>query len=208
MSTLAKSLNPVFFGAVLLTTLISLQGRSESAEPAPAPAMQPVVMPGAGFQAGMDGFATGAQADPVRQDLPKGIAKWLSAEFSLPEMNELPAVAFVSKRRMIALRFRDVPSDRWAAHQADIVAVYDDEARTIYLPDGWTGKTAAELSVLVHEMVHHLQNLSGQKFACLEERENMAYRAQARWLGLSGGNLEKDFGVDPFTVLARTTCSY
>ena len=42
--------------------------------------------------------------------------------------------------------------------RAETVAVYDDATRTIYLAEGWSGATRAELSVLVHEMVHHLQS--------------------------------------------------
>nr|WP_246226167.1 hypothetical protein [Chelativorans xinjiangense] len=53
---------------------------------------------------------------------------------------------------MKGLRFREVPSDRRNDEQHNIVAIYDDEARTIYLPDGWTGRSAADLSVLVREI--------------------------------------------------------
>jgi hypothetical protein len=48
----------------------------------------------------------------------------------------------------------------------DIVAVYDDSKRTIYLPEGWTGVSPAEQSLLVHEIVHHLQNLGNLKYEC------------------------------------------
>ncbi|WP_428843149.1 DUF6647 family protein [Sinorhizobium terangae] len=118
---------------------------------------------------------------------------------------------------MIGLRYRKGPSDRWTGGPAhldtlgerpSVVAVYDDEARTVYLPDGWTGKTPGELSVLVHEMVHHIQNVGGLKFACPEEREKTAFEAQKRWLGSFGSDLETEFGLDPFTVLVRTNCLY
>jgi hypothetical protein len=88
------------------------------------------------------------------------------------------------------------------------VAIYDDRGRTIYLREGWTGTTAAELSVLVHEMVHHLQNVGGVKHDCPQAREKLAYRAQDRWLARSGRSLERELEVDPFTVLARSTCAY
>jgi hypothetical protein len=90
--------------------------------------------------------------------------------------------------------------------QREVVAVYDDKTRTIYLPESWTGETIAEQSVLVHEMVHHLQNLAGQKFACAGEREKPAYFAQDQFLKLHGLDLEKEFDVDMFTIIAISAC--
>jgi hypothetical protein len=91
-------------------------------------------------------------------------------------------------------------------NQREVVAVYEDATRTIYLPESWTGETIAEQSVLVHEMVHHLQNVAGLKFACSGEREKPAYLAQDRWLRLHGLELEKEFDVDMFTVITLSAC--
>lgn len=90
----------------------------------------------------------------------------------------------------------------------DTIAIYVDATKTIDLPDDWTGRTPAELSVLVHELVHHMQNAVGTKYACPQEREQLAYTAQDRWLGLFGQSLADEFGLDPFTVLVRTRCIY
>jgi len=88
----------------------------------------------------------------------------------------------------------------------DIVSLYSNESKTIFLLDGWTGKTPAELSILVHEMVHHLQNVGQLKFACPEEREELAYKAQDSWLHLFGRDLESEFQMDPFTILVKSKC--
>ncbi len=92
--------------------------------------------------------------------------------------------------------------------QRVIVSVYDDATKTIYLPEGWTGATPAELSILVHEMVHHLQNTGRLKFECLQEREQLAYRAQEQWLSLFGGSLLHDFEIDRLTILVTTRCGH
>jgi hypothetical protein len=89
---------------------------------------------------------------------------------------------------------------------SDVVAVYDAEAQTIYLPDGWRGVTPAETSILVHEMVHHLQSRAGRKYECAQAREKMAFQAQQRWLAQFGRSLESEFGLDGFTLLVRTNC--
>ena len=78
--------------------------------------------------------------------------------------------------------------------------------RPIYLRPEWTGKTPAEFSELVHEMVHHLQNLSHAKFACSAEGEKLAYEAQEKWLNMFRHSLASDFELDPFTILLVTTC--
>ena len=108
-------------------------------------------------------------------------------------------------------------SDRWredsiydpavqAAHQRDVVAVYNDRTQTIVLDEAWTGATPAELSVLVHEMVHHLQNLAQLRYECSAAREKPAYLAQDQWLKLYGLDLEKEFEIDKFTIVASSAC--
>jgi hypothetical protein len=97
---------------------------------------------------------------------------------------------------------------RGANDPLTVVALYDASFRIIHLPDGWTGTTGPELSVLVHELVHHLQEIAGMTFECPEAREKQAYEAQARWLGLFQNDLQIAFGIDPFTMLVRTTCTY
>jgi Domain of unknown function (DUF6647) len=76
----------------------------------------------------------------------------------------------------------------------------------IYTSEGWTGRTPAELSILVHEMVYHLQNVGGSKFACPQQREELAYKTQERWLKLFGRDPLQDFQLGPFTVLVKSNC--
>jgi hypothetical protein len=93
-----------------------------------------------------------------------------------------------------------------AARQRDIVAVYSDTSETIFLSDAWSGTTPAELSILVHEMVHHLQNQAGLKYDCPAAREKPAYLAQDRWLQQYGFDLEKEFEIDKFTLVVNSAC--
>lgn len=138
------------------------------------------------------------------------IVLWLSANFGLPANYEHPKIEFAPTSKIVALRYQGLldAAPQIAAGQRDVVALYDMSRRTIYLREDWTGNTPAELSVLVHEMVHHLQNASGQKFECPQAREQAAYAAQERWLGLFGHDLEHDFQIDPFTLLVTTHCAF
>ena len=142
------------------------------------------------------------------------LARWLSTNYDLPYSAEPLRLERVPPLRLYQLRHKAfLPaqtvgenSTPQPGYQREVVAVYDDKNRIVYLPDSWTGETIAEQSVLVHEMVHHLQNLAGQKFACAGEREKPAYLAQDKWLKQHGHDLEKDFDVDMFTVVAISAC--
>lgn len=147
------------------------------------------------------------------------IVTWLSVNFGLPAIYKHPQVEFVSAAKMAEVRYSGLgfgPPDRVTVEAGrsapaepghDVHAIYDDRSRTIYLPKGWIGATPAEVSVLVHELVHHLQNVARLKYDCAEARERPAYQAQARWLELFGKTLADEFELDPMTILVRTNCT-
>jgi len=148
------------------------------------------------------------------QALLTAIVVWLSASFDLPAVYDSPRIEFVSAAQMSAQRYKALlPAERAGIANAlgdnagsDTVALYNDDTKTIYLPDGWAGRTPAELSVLVHEMVHHLQNIAKLTQECPQAREKLAYQAQDKWLALFGTSLEREFDLDGFTLLAKTVC--
>ena len=154
------------------------------------------------------------------QTLLTAIVTWLSINFGLPGIHDHPRIEFVTPAQMSAIRL----SEKTAAQSAgaavegwrvarggsrrEIEALYDDSSRTIFLREGWTGATPAEVSIIVHEMVHHLQNLGGLKYECPQAREELAYLAQNRWLARSRSSLQDEFKLDPFTLLLRTKCMH
>jgi hypothetical protein len=155
----------------------------------------------------------------ARQALLTEIEKWLVANFDLAPVGGLPRLAFASPAKINSLRYsqlvgaaagwaiatRDMPV---AAAQPSTVAIYMQTENAIYLPDDWTGSTPAEISVLVHEMMHHMQYAGGLTYECPQAREKLAFAAQEKWLGLFGRDLAGEFELDPFTVLVRSTCAY
>lgn len=155
-------------------------------------------------------------ADRIRGLLDE-ILIWLSRNTELPPVDEPPRIAFVSPERIAALRYGAGPGKAQLPVAAvedqtldtvepEVVAVYVDETQTIHLPVGWAGGTPAEVSVLVHELVHHLQKLAQRTFGCPQEREKAAYRAQAQWLAQFDRTLQSEFEIDPMTLLVRTSC--
>ena len=143
-------------------------------------------------------------AEPRQPPLLEVVALWLGANFDLPAAPAMPALVGVSEAELVEMRYGK-PA---AVAPGEVVAVYDEGSRAIYVAEGWTGGAPAELSVLVHEMVHHLQASAGMRFACPGERERLAYRAQDAWLGLFGESLESAFGIDAMTVLVQAACTH
>lgn len=139
------------------------------------------------------------------------IVVWLSVNFGLPANFELPRIERMSSTEMKNLIYENIPADQRQAMSVDqiprVISLYSVETKTIYLPPEWTGRTPAELSELVHEMVHHSQNLSHATFLCPAEREKLAYEAQEKWLVQYGKNLESEFGLDPMSVLVKSLCN-
>src|SRR6266568_6751233 len=153
-----------FLCAIALLT-VAMAGSVNAQEPVTSPSIKPlgtdcdIVLGRAKFR------HTSGQA------LVKAIEAWLSIEFDLPAIGEHPCLKLVSAAKIAALRFKGLlstPGTGMAANehgtasaQRDTVAVYYDATQTIYLPEGWKGSTPPELSILVHEMVHHFQNVLG-----------------------------------------------
>jgi hypothetical protein len=132
------------------------------------------------------------------------IEMWLVASFGLAPTAEPPALVTVPAQRLVEIRYGPASS----VASGDVVAAYDHGSRTIYLAEGWTGGSAAELSVLVHEMVHYLQASADMRFACPAEQEVLAYRAQDAWLHLFGSDLKSAFSIDSAMLLVATVCTH
>lgn len=142
------------------------------------------------------------------------LTDWLVDQHGLPRPPSRPKVMLVPPLQIVALRRLGILSDRAQdlaripPGQREVLAAYDPATRTIYLRDGWSGATPVERSILLHELVHHLQASAGLRYACTQESEELAFAAQERWLGQFGRSLHADFGIDPFTRLVATQCAW
>jgi hypothetical protein len=147
------------------------------------------------------------------------IVTWLAENFALPASHDHPHVELAPPAKLAAVRYRGLagpPQGLVVVGEAatplrlgrDLLAVYDRTRRTIYLREGWSGVSAAEISILVHEMVHHLQNAARIAYPCPAASEKLAYEAQEKWLALSSLSLEREFEVDRFTILVRASCTW
>lgn len=65
-------------------------------------------------------------------------------------------------------------------------AFYSKSEHLIYLADGWNKNDPVDQSILVHELVHHLQIEDHIQLACWGRYEAQAYEIQIRWLRTQG----------------------
>jgi hypothetical protein len=111
---------------------------------------------------------------------PASLMAWLSSNFALAADRGAVRIERASSGRLANVDYNGYQQRR------HVLGVYEDATGTVYLPEQWTGDSPEEQSVLIHQLVHHMQNLTGLTFQCAEEREKLAYAAQERWLGLFG----------------------
>jgi hypothetical protein len=206
----------LLLSCVFLALVMSAPASSQ--EPAARPyaiAQSQIKVPGTDYHI-VPGRDADIQSDASRQALLIAIETWLSIELDLPPVRPHPRIEIVPAARIVAQRYGRVlfapdsamiSTDRSStAAERETLAIYSDAAQTIYLPEEWTGRTPAELSILVHEIVHHVQNIRDLKYACHQERERLAYLAQERWLAIFNRSLASEFELDPLSLLVKTGC--
>lgn len=129
------------------------------------------------------------------------IVTWLALNFGLPATYVYPTIRYLPAKEIYLARYGTAKPGFWP-----VTAVYENPSDTIILPKNWTPTSPTDVSILVHEMVHHLQNKAGLKYACDEEREAVAYAAQGKWLSQFGLDLQNEFQFNALTLKILTSC--
>lgn len=138
------------------------------------------------------------------------IGKFLAEKLEFPGPARPPRVEFVSSAQIAAVRYRDLSSEPellWFSGRPNALDMtYDDAKGVIYLSEYWTGGSPAELSVLLHGLVLHTQREYGLTYACVQQREEVAFAAQEAWLKQYGQTLSDTFGLDETAHMLSTQC--
>jgi hypothetical protein len=105
--------------------------------------------------------------------------------------NRNPPPIEVLPREQIVKMFSDEHSGADGIH---IEAAYSDDRHILYLSKQWKPESLRDRAILLHELVHHLQDINKIKAACRLEYEKQAYELSIAWL--------RDNGVkDPYALL-------
>ena len=102
---------------------------------------------------------------------------WLGANTPFDTNHDIPNVLFLSQTQMEQMYYKGeskIPNT--------LRGLYDTESDTIILPDTWDRRKAWDMGVLLHEMVHYLQDQNNYQFSCTSEMERDAWPIQQRYL--------------------------
>jgi hypothetical protein len=87
------------------------------------------------------------------------------------------------------------------------VALYDRATATVYLPESWNQAQIYDRAMLLHELVHHVQEFNQVASQCNAEREQQAYDLTRKWLAEQGIADPYSFlKVDELTVTILSSC--
>lgn len=125
-----------------------------------------------------------ALADPPSEAFSRRVdelVRWISAHSDYPAaLKQMPVFVFLS-----AQAIRHSFSGSAMGYSEQMSAVQAAQVRgTIYLPD--TFQLGRDDYILVHELVHHLQDESGKPFECVALREREAYKLQTQFVQETG----------------------
>lgn len=131
------------------------------------------------------------------------VADWTAAASRLPRTKRVPVILRLPREEMARLLYGEAAA---FGGLAVVEALYDRQRRRILLGADWDGASPRSLSVLVHEMVHHLEAETGLVAACPAAAEQRAYAVQDAFLHRFGSSLDIAFGIDPGTHWLLTHC--
>lgn len=138
------------------------------------------------------------------------IANSINPQLGVP--GELPKIEYVTACELYEkIESKPCPDD--LENRMRPLAAYFNDSDTIVLVDGFDMDSPLDQSILMHELVHYAQDVSGQALlrqlqgSCINEAwEKDAYDVQFTWLRQIGFDPEELTGVDPITLKFLTTC--
>ena len=144
---------------------------------------------------------------------------WIVAQTGLAAPNP-PRIVFVPKYQLSELYrgvsngerepqaiFSNIKGARNPNDPAGVQAFYVRDDATIYLQTDWRPVGLRNQSILLHELVHHVQRFNRVNPSCPGSLEKRAYDLQAEWLReRSVRNPSELIGSDQLTVAILTAC--
>ena len=102
---------------------------------------------------------------------------WIGANSSLDTLVEIPQVIFLPQEQMESLYYSAGNKKTGTLH-----GFYNTKQDVVILPDTWDRRKGWDLSVLLHEVIHYVQDMNGITFQCLAEMEKDTWPLQQKYL--------------------------
>ena len=110
----------------------------------------------------------------------------------------LPTVLFMEQEQMESVYYVD------QNRSGHLYGFYNIEKDIIVLPDTWDRNDPWHLSVLLHELVHYVQDINGIKFQCTAEMEKDSWPLQKQYLA---NEHEYHWEYDALWHMVISTCN-
>ena len=104
---------------------------------------------------------------------------WIAAQTGWT-VSKAPPVHFISSDELVNTFTGGKPTTY------HVEALYSNEDHSVYLSDSWRADDLRDRSILLHELVHHLQYLNHVEATCASEYELQAVKLQMTWLREQG----------------------
>jgi hypothetical protein len=118
----------------------------------------------------------------ISSETVRSYINWITQRTGWPDAG-MPPIKITSSAHLRELS--DLASD---AEWIRPAAFYSKSEHLIYLVDSWNKDDLIDQSILVHELVHHLEIEDHIQFACWGRYEAQAYELQIQWLRTQGVN--------------------
>ena len=102
---------------------------------------------------------------------------WIGANTDYNTDVPLPVVEFKTQVEMESLYYGERKRE-----EGDLYGFYNLKKNIIILPDTWDSARPFDLGLLVHEMIHYLQDVNKIQFQCVAEMEADAWPLQKQYL--------------------------
>ena len=133
-----------------------------------------------------------------------GLMIWISQVSGLPLPDKVPEITRVAPAQIASLANGPGVADPNVA--SGYLALYHADSRTVLLRSDWDMRDLRDRSILVHELVHHLQAEADREYVCRGQMERQAYEIQAAWLEDRGADLFEVMNMNGLFLYAVTRC--
>jgi len=133
-----------------------------------------------------------------------GLMVWISSVSGLSLPEDVPEITRVAPEHMASLAHGAGAAG--PETESGYLALYHADSQTVLLRRDWDMRDLRDRSILVHELVHHLQANAGRAYVCKGAMEREAYEIQAAWLEARGADLLEVMNMNGLFLYAVTRC--
>ena len=113
-----------------------------------------------------------------------------------------PIVEFTTREKLFLIKDNRLPM------KEEVIEILGLQLGSkIWLKNGWDINDPADQSILLHELVHYMQDANGMFYDCMGDKERLAYYIQEKWLEEKHGiSIYDAIGLSPLSMVAAMYC--